>query len=84
MNVSSSHPERLTDLGPVMKIKVNSNHFELEKSNQLGALITQLSLEGKGGIAIAVNAEVVHKKEWNNFLLNENDDVVIIEAAQGG
>lgn len=67
-----------------MKIKVNSNHFELEKSNQLITLIRQFSLEEKSGIAIAVNAEVVQKKEWNNFLLNENDEVVIIEAAQGG
>ena len=67
-----------------MKIKVNSNNFELEKSNQLIMLIRQFSLEEKSGIAIAVNAEVVQKKEWNNFLLNENDEVVIIEAAQGG
>ena len=67
-----------------MKIKVNSNNFELERSNQLITLIRQLSLEEKSGIAIAVNAEVVQKKEWNKFLLNENDEVVIIEAAQGG
>ena len=67
-----------------MKIKVNSNYLELEKSNQLVTLIRQLSLEEKNGIAIAVNAEVVQKKEWNNFLLKENDEVIIIEAAQGG
>lgn len=67
-----------------MKIKVNSNNFELEKSNQLIILMKQLSLAEKSGIAVAVNAEVIQKKEWNNFLLNENDEVVIIEAAQGG
>jgi sulfur carrier protein len=67
-----------------MKIKVNSNILELNEENQLSFLLKQLSLEEKKGIAVAVNAEVIPKKQWQEFKLNENDEVIIIQAAQGG
>jgi len=67
-----------------MKIKVNSNPLDFKESNQLVALLKQLSLAEKSGMAIAVNAAVIPKKEWSEFVLQENDEIIIIEAAQGG
>jgi len=67
-----------------MKIKVNSNVLELNEENQLWFLLKHLSLEEKKGIAVAVNEEVIPKKQWQEFILNENDEVIIIQAAQGG
>jgi len=67
-----------------MKIKVNSNPLDFKESNQLVALLKQLSLAEKSGMAIAVNASVIPKKEWGEFVLQENDEIIIIEAAQGG
>ena len=67
-----------------MKIKVNSSIIELNGEHQLNVLLKKLSLEEKKGIAVAVNAEVIPQKNWNQFELSENDEVIIIEAAQGG
>jgi sulfur carrier protein len=67
-----------------MKLKVNSNIIELNEEHQLIALLKKLSLLEKNGMAVAVNAEVIPKKSWNQVVLHENDEVIIIEAAQGG
>ncbi|MEO5674674.1 MAG: sulfur carrier protein ThiS [Chitinophagales bacterium] len=67
-----------------MKLKVNSQLLEIENESLLLSLIRKLMLEEKSGIAVAVNAEVIQKKNWSQFELRENDEVVIIEAAQGG
>ena len=67
-----------------MKVKVNSNWLELTDLHLLVAILEKLSLTGKSGIAVAVNAIVVPRKDWPLFKLNEHDEVIIIEAAQGG
>jgi len=67
-----------------MKVKVNGLICELENGSALAALMKQLSLEQKSGIAIAVNEKVIPKKQWQELVLSENDQVIIIEAAQGG
>jgi len=38
----------------------------------------------KKGIAIAVNENVIPKNEWDNFIIKENDRILVIIAAQGG
>lgn len=67
-----------------MKIRVNNQIIELTGDHQLISLLKKLSLEEKNGMAVAVNAGVVPKKSWSRFELAENDEVIIIEAAQGG
>lgn len=58
--------------------------IELSEEQHLISLLKKLSLEEKTGIAVAVNAEVIQKKNWSQFELKENDEIIIIEAAQGG
>ena len=67
-----------------MKVHVNSNETDLNESDLLFTLLKKLNLEEKRGIAVAVNASVVPRKNWNEFELKENDQVIIIQAAQGG
>ena len=67
-----------------MKVKVNSKNVELQQGNQLLILLKNLSLEERKGIAVAVNAEVIPRRHWQQHELNENDEVIIIEATQGG
>lgn len=40
--------------------------------------------QDKKGIAIAVNEEVIPKSEWKNYILKNNDRLLLIIAAQGG
>jgi sulfur carrier protein len=67
-----------------MKIRVNSELYELNDGDRVIILLKQLDLEGKKGFAVAVNAEVVPRSRWNDFLLHEEDEIIIISAAQGG
>ena len=36
------------------------------------------------GVAVAVNDEVIRKKEWSTFSLSPDDRVEIVTARQGG
>lgn len=36
------------------------------------------------GIAVAVNNRLVQRIHWDTFILQENDNIVIIKAACGG
>jgi sulfur carrier protein len=68
----------------MMKVKLNAGWLELDEEHHLIALLKKLSLDEKKGMAVAVNADVVPRKKWSEFKLNENDEIIIIEAAQGG
>ena len=66
-----------------MKIRANNEAVDL-KTNGLLELLDILGIPEKKGIAIAVNDQVVSRKEWSEFVLKNDDEVIIIEAAQGG
>lgn len=68
-----------------MKLIVNNQ----EKQYELTTLSVQELLdiefpEHQNGIAIAIDDTVVPKSEWSNTSVNENADVLIITATQGG
>ena len=66
-----------------MKIELNNEPTELI-SNKLYDLLANTNLLDKGGIAVAINGNIVPKKDWENTHLKELDKVLIITAAQGG
>ena len=65
-----------------MKIKVNNKEVVTGVSNLL-KLSQELELPSTG-IAIAVNNRMVPRTEWEHFMLNEYDELVIIKAVCGG
>lgn len=67
-----------------MSIIVNGEVLDLKENHQLISLLRQLLLAEKKGIAVAVNDEVIPRKDWSEYVFKENDSVIIIEAAQGG
>lgn len=67
-----------------MTILVNSKKVEIPTECNLKELLKQLKIENKGGMALAVNNKVVPQNRWQDFQLNENDKILIIEASQGG
>lgn len=66
-----------------MKIKVNNEPREVEPGLTVAALVEMLC-DHKGGVAVAVNSSLVRRPQWSEKVLEENDDVVIINAAYGG
>lgn len=67
-----------------MKVIVNDTPIDLNSSATLEQAISHSGVNDLRGLAVAVNNTVIPKTTWNNFLLNENDTITIIRAAQGG
>jgi sulfur carrier protein len=67
-----------------MKLNVNDKIVELPTGSSLSALTKKIELDKRSGIAIAVNAEVISKNEWEKYALKDNDSIIIIQASQGG
>ena len=65
-----------------MKLKVNNQEMET------GAItLFQFSQEQNlptTGIAVAVNQRMVPRTEWDSYILNEGDNIIIIKAVCGG
>lgn len=66
-----------------MKVQVNNKEVEITETSTITQLTGQLELPLQG-IAIAVNNKMIPRIEWDGFLLQENDHLVIIKAACGG
>lgn len=66
-----------------MKVLVNNKEVEIADRSTITRLTQFLQLPDKG-VAIAVNNKMAPRTEWDNFILQENDHIVIIKAACGG
>jgi sulfur carrier protein len=65
-------------------ITVNDKPRPLGATDTVGALVDELGLTGKKGVAVAVNGAVVPRAEWPVRALAANDRVLVIQATQGG
>ncbi|MDB0062893.1 sulfur carrier protein ThiS [Crocinitomicaceae bacterium] len=66
-----------------MEVKFNGELMSIQ-SVYLSELLEERALNGKTGIAVAVNSTVVSKSKWSKTMLQENDEILIITAAAGG
>lgn len=66
-----------------MKIQVNEQSIELDRSSNIEQLLTLLESPLKGS-AIAVNQKIISRSEWLNYMLQENDQVSLFQAIAGG
>ena len=67
-----------------MKITINDVVTEVEKGASVADIIALQGLEGKGGVAVAVNGKIVRKDDWATYSLHDLDSLLIINAAYGG
>lgn len=65
-----------------MKVQVNSKEVETTTTT-ITQLTDELQLPTKG-VAIAVNNQMIPRTQWDEFSLQKNDCIVIIQAACGG
>lgn len=66
----------------IMVISINGKPTETSASN-LAELASELSLP-QAGVAIALNAKMVQRANWENTPLVEEAEIIIIKAACGG
>lgn len=64
-------------------IQVNGESVPLRASSVAG-LLTELGCAGSGGVAVAVNGEVVPRSDWSERALRPGDRIEVVGAVQGG
>lgn len=67
-----------------MIITLNNEIREINETIKLNEFIDSLKLPSQKGIAIAINKKVIIKNNWPKTMFNENDEVFLIKATQGG
>lgn len=67
-----------------MTVLVNNEPRPLDSGTMLQNLLQKLGMEDQHGFAVAVNNEVIPKTNWDTHSLQENDNILIITATQGG
>lgn len=67
-----------------MTLTVNDEKHNLQGAPNLEALLAELGVDERKGLAVAVNACVVPAGAWARFRLNEGDAVLLLRATQGG
>lgn len=67
-----------------MTISLNNQILEVEAQMMLSNVVFQQLGENSKGIAVAINGQVIPKNSWQETAVNENDDILIIKATQGG
>ncbi|HXQ82069.1 MAG TPA: sulfur carrier protein ThiS [Opitutaceae bacterium] len=65
-------------------IFLNDRPHLLAGAATLMALLSELGLADRKGVAAAVNGEVIPRAEWGSRPLAEKDRVLVIRATQGG
>lgn len=65
-------------------IYVNDQPRPLTAPTTLLALLGELSLAGRKGVAVALNGAVVPRAEWPARTLAADDRILVIQATQGG
>ncbi len=66
-----------------MKIMLNGKDHEVQGETTIAALLGELKFTC-GGIAVAVNGEIVARDAQSTQLINDGDRVEIIRAIGGG
>ncbi|MGY5351944.1 sulfur carrier protein ThiS [Wenyingzhuangia sp. IMCC45533] len=66
-----------------MTIKVNNQPKEISDKSSVSQLLKQLD-QLEHGIAVAVNQQIITKTDWTQKELIDGDDILIIQATQGG
>ena len=68
-----------------MNIKVNSETKEVSPGLTLHQLLLELEIDpSKPGIAVAIDQEVILRTQWGETEIQQDSEIEIIRAAQGG
>ena len=65
-----------------MKIYINRKPTETSASN-LAELAAELSLP-LAGVALALNAKMIQRVDWENTQLSDGAEIIVIKAVCGG
>ena len=67
-----------------MTVLVNENPREVPDASDLRSLMREIGIEKQKGVAVAVNGAIVPTVTWPVTQLHANDQVLVVQATQGG
>lgn len=67
-----------------MNILINQQSTDIPDQCSLQQLLTQVLNIPVGGLAVAIGQTVIPQSEWDGYLLQPSDKVMLIRATQGG
>jgi len=67
----------------MITVLVNEIQIEIEENTNISQLLQKTNTV-INGIAIAINNKIVSKTNWETQQFNNNDNILIIRASQGG
>ncbi len=67
-----------------VNVYVNDEPRPITAGASLFAILDELALTNRPGLAVAVNASVIPREQWSMRLLLDGDRILIIHASQGG
>jgi sulfur carrier protein len=68
-----------------VRLVVNGDQRELRDGATVADVVSELPVRrSPGGVAVAVNGEVVSRRRWADTELEEGDRVEVLAAIQGG
>lgn len=67
-----------------MQITLNNKTQTVSENTSLYDIVFSQLGDKQKGIAVAVNDSVIPKANWEKYIIQSNDTVLIIKATQGG
>lgn len=67
-----------------MRVLVNGDQHELADGETVAELMQSLGAPGNGGVAVALDGEVVRRSDWGGTRLYHGARIEVVVAVQGG
>jgi thiamine biosynthesis protein ThiS len=67
-----------------MEIIINQQKVQVHPGITLANVLRDYGAQQPKGTAVAVNETVIPKKQWDITVLQPNDRIIVVKAAQGG
>lgn len=78
------HTAQLDLTGTPVTVRVNDKSHTLAHTTTLSQLLAELDVSAAKGVAVAINDTVVPRSTWLTHRLADGDNVLVIQATQGG
>jgi sulfur carrier protein len=78
------HPPQIPCGSTSVTVCVNDKSMTLSGTTSLTQLLAELGLSAANGVAVAINDAVVARSAWDERHLADGDQVLVIQATQGG
>ncbi|MBD0831275.1 sulfur carrier protein ThiS [Aestuariibaculum sediminum] len=67
----------------MITIQLNEQTLKIDKNIKISELLQQENFP-QLGIAVAINQQIISKSNWDMQHLHDGDNILIIQATQGG